>query len=137
MITIGIDQSLNNSGITVIGEGKPPSHFSIIPDKKVQSGIDRLCYDVTAICEIVRGVIEKEIENGETNFLICREDYAYGSSNSCNTFTLGELGGAINFNLYQMFFGRKDINIRYDHFNISGTIFHGSFHPSLKRRSLH
>ena len=93
MIIIGIDQSLSNTGISVIKRGEKPLYFSIVPGK--MRGIERLDYITKQIIEIISGVCKDNI--GES-IVVCREDYAYGAKG--DVFNLGELGGCIDLMLY-------------------------------------
>lgn len=95
-IIVGIDQSLSNTGITVMIRGEEPRHYSIKPDK--QRGVFRLDYITTAIKDIL-AKLSLEFPGGNIDYVVCREDYAYGGVG--DVFNLGELGGCIDLSIYK------------------------------------
>ena len=106
MIIIGIDQSLSNTGISVIKRGEKPLYFSIVTGK--MRGIERLDYITKQIIEIISGVCKDNI--GE-DIVVCREDYAYGAKG--DVFNLGELGGCIDLMLYNRVNTNSSSKIKY------------------------
>jgi hypothetical protein len=94
MVTIGIDQSLSGTGITILDNNKEPKHFLISPDKIV--GVKRLDYICRNLIEIIANGI---VENDGEQIVICREDYAYAAIG--DVFSLGELGGCIDLSIYR------------------------------------
>ena len=108
MIVIGIDQSLSNTGISVIKRGEKPLYFSIVTGQ--MRGIKRLDYITKQMIEIISGVCKDNI--GE-DVVICREDYAYGAKG--DVFNLGELGGCIDLTLYNKVNMNSSSKIKYYH----------------------
>nr|DAQ92160.1 MAG TPA: HOLLIDAY JUNCTION RESOLVASE [Caudoviricetes sp.] len=94
MVIVGIDQSLNNTGMTILREGHEPSHFSVIPEKGMV-GVRRTSMVSSRIRDIVAGTIE-----AGDHLVICREGYSYGSASS-SVFDLGEMGGCIDMKLFE------------------------------------
>ena len=101
MKIMGIDQSLTNTGVVVIEDGKLIHKESIKIKKK---GIMRL----HMICNKLEDIIKKYVPD-----IFVMEGYAYGSSMS-RVFDLGELGGIIKiriFNYYYNFDNPRNVTI--------------------------
>lgn len=94
MVIVGIDQSLNNTGMTILREGHEPSHFSVIPEKGMV-GVRR----TSMVSSRIRDIIAEAIKD-EREVIICREGYSYGSASS-SVFDLGEMGGCIDMKLFE------------------------------------
>lgn len=90
MITIGIDQSIRHTGISLLKNGVPVEQV-VIECKKSQREV---------IAETLAGIRKflikgfQLVTDDNEDFFVVREDYSYGSTGQC--FELGELGGAIN-----------------------------------------
>lgn len=93
MLTVGIDQSLTGTGITVLRDDT--IIFSDVITTVDMRGLDRLDY----ICKFLYRVISEQFLPGE-DLVIVREGYSYGSPNSSSVFELGELGGVIDMMIY-------------------------------------
>lgn len=90
---VGIDQSLSNTGVSVMKEGEEPSFFSIKPPNGMV-GVYRTSYISNKVLEIVSSASDTE------KTIVCREGYSYGS-NSSSIFGLAELGGCIDQKIYE------------------------------------
>lgn len=86
MIYIGIDQSLSNTGICVLG--KQTELYAISPKSK---GVERLKEIKESIFWLIMDIM---CDNPEEDIIVVREGYSYGSKG--HLFELGELGGAID-----------------------------------------
>ena len=105
-VIIGIDQSLSNTGLSIIKRGEKPLFFSIFTDKL--RGVIRLSFIVDNILKIISENIDL---NGDNKIIICREDYSYGSKG--DVFNLGELGGCIDLFIYRKMVELNIENIEY------------------------
>lgn len=105
-VIIGIDQSLSNTGISIIKRGEKPLYFSIKTGN--MRGIDRLSYITKEIIKIISDCCK---DNVGSNIVICREDYAYGAKG--DVFNLGELGGCIDLIIYNSVNKVSDSRIKY------------------------
>ncbi len=93
-IYVGIDQSLTNTGVSIIDGEKSPSFYSI---KSKSFGVERLSFVGNEIIRIISEFVSKA---GSYELIICREGYSYGSKSS-SVFNLGELGGVIDVKIYE------------------------------------
>lgn len=92
MITIGIDQSISCTGVSVVKEGETPLFYSIPTDSK--RGIARLIFIRESMRKILKETLEIAKKEKEA-LSIAREGYSY-SSVSSSIFQLCELGGIID-----------------------------------------
>lgn len=106
MVVIGIDQSLSNTGVSVVKRGEKPLYFSITTGSL--RGVKRLDCIVRKLIEIISDVCKENI--GE-DIVICREDYAYGAKG--DVFNLGELGGCIDLMLYNSVNKNSSSKVKY------------------------
>lgn len=96
MIILGIDQSLTGTGLAVIEcqLGTKPNHSSVLYTNTVEtknlSDMQRIDYIVSHVLKIV---------DQFTPVLIVMENYAFGAKGRLAH--LGELGGAIKYELYK------------------------------------
>ena len=96
MIFIGIDQSLTNTGLSIIKGDESPLLFSIVPKKEL-NGVRRLDYISFEICRLISQNLTDLVVPDD--IYISREDYAYRGTG--NVFNLGELGGVIDYVIYK------------------------------------
>lgn len=106
---IGIDQSLSNTGLTILKRGEKPLYFSI--QTGTMRGVKRLSY-ITG--EIIRIISDYCKNNRDEDIVICREDYAYGAKG--DVFNLGEVGGCIDLTIYNH--ANKNSNQKMKHYKI-------------------
>ena len=106
MIVIGIDQSLSNTGVSVVKRGEKPLYFSITTGSL--RGVERLDDIVKKLVDIISLVCK---ENVGEDIIICREDYAYGAKG--DVFNLGELGGCIDLTLYNKVNRNSSSKVKY------------------------
>lgn len=105
-VIIGIDQSLSNTGVSVIKRGEKPLYFSIQTGQ--MRGVVRLDYITREIIKIISDCCK---DNVGSNIVICREDYAYGAKG--DVFNLGELGGCIDLVIYNSVNRNSDSRVKY------------------------
>ena len=94
MAIVGIDQSLSGTGVAILNDdGELQKTIIIEPPKKLGIGTKRLDYISATVVEILRCLDER--------FVIAREGYSFGSKGRA-TFSLGELGGAIDLSIFRL-----------------------------------
>lgn len=97
MRTLGIDPSLNGTGLAV-GENKKIIHTETITIKKLR-GMDRVNFILHRLDEIIKAYDIKEV---------VIEGYSFGSRGRA-LFQLGELGGVIRYYLFLKGLSIKEI----------------------------
>ena len=105
-VIIGIDQSLSNTGVSIVKRGEKPLYFSIQPNSL--RGVERLSYITKELIGIISNYCK---DNKDTNLVICREDYAYGAKG--DVFNLGEIGGCIDLMIYNSTDRNSESKVKY------------------------
>lgn len=93
-IIAGIDQSLSATGLCIL-EPDGTMEMSTVNTGKLR-GVQRLYYIKESLKTKIYGAY-----GTYQDILVCREAYAFGAGGKGNTFSLGELGGAIDMMVYE------------------------------------
>lgn len=97
-MVLGIDPSLNGTGIVLLNSGGQIIYQKAIILNKTKKTTIKGFSRINLILSIIKEVIK---ENQNLIKLVIIEGYSFGSNRSRSVFDLGELGGIIKYFLYE------------------------------------